>query len=215
METSKKQKKWSKAMVIYHWLAAFVILGLLLTGIAHMTVLDPHDIVNSISKVATAHGIAINQQMERVIGFTISSALMDIHFILGYTLGILIIFRIILFFTGDRRVLKMAKKAFAPGISKHKPLVNWLYIAAYLGILIMAITGLSMRFGQTIGLSRDMHHIFKTIHQGVMFALLAFVIVHLTGVFLAENTTHPGVTSSMMSGFGEEDEAMISSDSKS
>ena len=63
METTQKQKKWSKAMVIYHWLAAIVVLGLLLTGIAHMTVLDPHDIVQSISKVASAHGIPINQQL--------------------------------------------------------------------------------------------------------------------------------------------------------
>ncbi len=215
METTKKQKKWSKAMVIYHWLAAIVILGLLLTGIAHMTVLDPYDIVHSISKVASAQGIAMNQHLERVVGFTINNALMNIHFILGYSLGILIIFRIILFFTGDRRVFKMAKKAFIPGTSKHKPLVNWLYIAAYLGILTMAITGLSMRFGRTIGLSRSMHHIFMTIHQGVMFCLLAFVVVHLTGVFLAENTSQPGVVSSMMSGIGEEDEVMLSSDSKS
>ena len=114
METSKKQKKWSKAMVIYHWLAAIVILGLLLTGIAHMTVLDPHDIVQSISKIASAQGIAISHQLERVVGFTINSALMNIHFILGYTLGFLILFRIVLFFTGDTRVFKMAKKIFYP-----------------------------------------------------------------------------------------------------
>lgn len=199
-------------MVIYHWLAAIAILGLLLTGIAHMTVLDPHDIVRTASKMASAHGITINRQAERVLGFAFNSALMNIHFILGYSLGILIIFRIILFFTGDTRVLKMAKKAFVPGIPKHKPLVNWLYIAAYLGILTMAITGLSMRFGSQLGISRSVHEVLLTIHQGVMFCLLAFVIVHLTGVFLAENTNQPGVASSMMSGIGEEDEVMKTTD---
>ena len=65
-----------------------------------------------------------------------------------------------------------------------------------------------MKFGGTLGISRGTHEVLLTIHQGVMFCLLAFVIVHLTGVFLAENTDQPGVTSSMMSGIGEEDEIM-------
>lgn len=213
METTViTRKKWSKAMVIYHWLAAIDILGLLITGIAHMSVLDPHEIARNVAAMASHQGITVSNHVERLIGFAINGALMNIHFILGYGLGILIIFRIILFFTGDHRVLRMAKKTFQPGVPKHKPLVNLLYVAVYIGIITMAITGLSMRFGYQLGVSHGLHEVLLTIHQGVMFCLLAFVFVHLTGIFLAENTDEPGVVSSMMSGVGREDDVMIDSE---
>lgn len=208
METTKKQRKWSKAMVAYHWLAAVAILGLLLTGLSHMTILDPHDVAESAIHFASQHGISISHKASFAIGAAVDNAVMGVHFILGYSLAILIIFRIILFFTGDTRVFKMAKKSFVPGVKKHKPLVNLLYLALYTGIIVMAITGLSMRFGGTLGISRGVHGILLDIHDVVMFCILGFVFVHLTGVFLAENTDEPGVVSSMMSGIGEEDEVM-------
>ena len=136
---------------------------------------------------------------------------MSIHFFFGYILAFLIIFRIILFFTGDRRVLAMAKKAFDPLVPKHKPLVNWLYLTFYAGLIVMAISGLLMRFKSTFGITATMKSILLTIHVSVMCGLLTFVIVHLAGLFIAENTKQPGVVSSMMSGVGEEDEVMKTS----
>jgi len=198
-------------MVAYHWLAAIAITGLLLTGISHMTVLDPHDVVANAMHMASQHGLTIPKQVARVFGFAVNGAVMNIHFILGYSLAILIIFRIILFFAGDNRVFKMAKKSFQPGVNKHKPLVNILYLTLYAGILVMALTGLSMKFGGDLGISHSFHEVLLTIHQGVMFCILAFVFVHIIGIFRAENTDQPGVASSMMSGIGEEDEVLKNS----
>jgi cytochrome b561 len=212
METqTKMQKKWSKAMVVYHWLAAIVILGLLLTGISHMSVLNPRTIAENAAAMASQHGVTLSRNALRAVGGAVNGAVMNIHFILGYSLAILIIFRIILFFTGDQRVFKMAKKSFSTDVKKHKPLVNILYLALYLGILTMAITGLSMKFGGTLGISHDTHEFIQDIHVTVMYCILAFVFVHLIGIFRAENTDQPGVTSSMMSGVGEEDEVMLNS----
>jgi len=204
----KVQKKWSKAMVVYHWLAAIAVVGLLLTGLSRMTILDPHDIAQNAVHFASQHGINISHKASFAIAGAVNGAIMNVHFILGYSLAILIVFRIILFFTGDRRVFKMAKKAFQSGVKKRKPLANVLYLALYAGILTMAITGLSMRFGRQLGLSRGLHGIFLDIHQTIMFCILGFVFVHLIGIFTAENTDQPGVASSMMSGIGEEDEVM-------
>jgi len=206
-----KQKKWSRAMVVYHWLAAIVILGLLLTGISHMSVLNPRTIAENAAAMASQHGITLSRNALRAVGGAVNGAVMNIHFILGYSLATLIIFRIILFFTGDQRVFKMAKKSFTPGMKKHKPLVNILYLALYAGILTMAITGLSMKFGGSLGISHETHEVLQDIHVSVMYCILTFVFVHLIGIFRAENTDQPGVTSSMMSGVGEEDEVMLNS----
>jgi len=205
---ANKQKKWSKAMVVCHWLTAMVVAGLLMTGLSRMTILNPRTVSQSAISMASQQGHTITSEASRAIGFAVNGAIMNVHFILGYSLATLVVFRIILFFTGDRRVFKMAKKLFQPGFKKHKPFVNILYIALYAGIVTMAITGLSMRFGRSLGFSREVHEFLEETHVTVMYGILTFVVVHLVGVFWAENSDQPGVTSSMMSGVGEEDDAL-------
>lgn len=199
-----EQKKWSKGMVAYHWLAAIAILGLLITGISHMTWLDPRTVMDHVNTMLAQSGEKVSRKVMFAFFSATSGSMMQIHFYLGFTLAVLILARLILYVRGERRVTKLVRNLFIPDTSKKKPLRNLTYVVAYLGILTMVATGLLMYFDRDLGIGRRAHHILLDTHQATMFVLLTYVIIHIIGVFWAENTDEPGIVSSMINGKTEE-----------
>ncbi len=195
-----EQRKWSKGMVAYHWLAAIAVIGLLITGISHMTWLDPHTVMDNVNAALSKNGEKVSRDVMFAFFRATSGSMMQIHFYLGFTLAVLILARIALYLRGERRVTKLFRALFVPDTSKKKPLRNLTYVIAYLGIIIMVTTGLLMYFDRSLGISRGLHEVLMTTHQATMFVLLTYVIIHVIGVFWAENSDEPGITSSMMNG---------------
>ncbi|HKI45757.1 MAG TPA: cytochrome b/b6 domain-containing protein [Balneolales bacterium] len=201
-----EQQKWSKGMVAYHWLAAIAIFGLLITGISHMTWLDPHTVMDHVNAMLANSGEKVSRKVMFAFFNATSGSMMQIHFYLGFALAVLILVRIGLYAKGERRVTKLFRALFVPDTSKKKPLRNVTYAIAYLGILTMVITGLLMYFDRDLGIGRGTHEVLMDIHQTTMFILLTYVIIHIIGVFWAENTDEPGIVSTMINGKAEEAE---------
>ena len=64
----------------------------------------------------------------------------------------------------------------------------------------MTVSGLTIHFHELLGLTKDMAHDIKEIHELVFNAVLIFVPLHIVGVIIAENRDEKGIISSMIHG---------------
>ena len=65
----------------------------------------------------------------------------------------------------------------------------------------MVVTGLSLAFDDDVPALRSIHHPVKSVHGFCMYLILAFIIVHIAGVFLAERKKNgKGIVSDMING---------------
>lgn len=193
-------------MVAYHWLTALVVVGLLATGISHLTWLNPRHVMEHVNQLLSGSSATVSRDVMFAFSRATNGAMMQVHFYLGFTLTALILIRIILYIRGERRVTRLLRDLFIPNLSRRKPLINIMYVIAYLALLTMITTGLLMYFGRDLGISRHGHHVIEGIHKTTMFVILTYVIVHIGGIFWAENTKEPGITSSMMNGKTKKEE---------
>ncbi len=63
----------------------------------------------------------------------------------------------------------------------------------------MVVTGLSLAF-EDVAFLKPMRHTVKDVHGFCMYLILAFIVVHLAGVFLAERKRSKGIVSDMING---------------
>jgi hypothetical protein len=71
----------------------------------------------------------------------------------------------------------------------------WAYIIFYFGSAMSLVTGLVMEFGP-----RDWKLLMIKIHNCSNYYLIPFIIIHLSGVLLAELTNQQGIVSKIISG---------------
>ena len=91
-----------------------------------------------------------------------------------------------------------------PGADK-KELMHYLvvklgYSIFYLLLFAMAVTGLIIAFGSELSLSGPVRHSVKEVHGFFSYLIYAFVLVHLTGVILADLGKFKGIVSGMING---------------
>jgi cytochrome b len=66
----------------------------------------------------------------------------------------------------------------------------------------MAVTGLCMAFEDDVPALKI--HALREIHSFCMYLIIAFIIIHIAGVFLAETKDSRGIVSDMINGGGRE-----------
>ena len=64
----------------------------------------------------------------------------------------------------------------------------------------MGISGLTIHFYEVLGLTKEMAHDIKEIHELAYNAILIFVPLHIAGVIIAENRDEKGIISDMIHG---------------
>jgi Ni/Fe-hydrogenase 1 B-type cytochrome subunit len=83
---------------------------------------------------------------------------------------------------------------------QHEFAVKIIYSIFYLLLLVMVVTGLFLAFEDLLTPFRSIRHDIKTVHGFCMYPILAFIAVHLIGVFLAERKDGQGIVSDMING---------------
>jgi len=118
------------------------------------------------------------------------------HILLGYALAVLILARTALFFTqsGRRNFIDISTA------SLHKKLVKIGYIGIYAILAVMAISGLLLSFSEEIGFVKGTVHTIKELHELIFNAVWIFVLLHIVGVVVADNTNEKGISSDMING---------------
>ena len=74
-------------------------------------------------------------------------------------------------------------------------------IIFYVLLLVIVATGLLLAFDDELGLSKATSHSVKEVHGFCMYPVLAFIAIHLVGVWMAERKADgKGIVSDMING---------------
>ena len=189
-------QKWSLNFRFWHWIHAAVILGLLGTVLLRKTFLSWRSNSEILTNKLSGMDIAVTADQAKILAKSIRAPMWDWHILLGYALGALLLWRIALFFTqsGKENYQNLSRETL------HKKMVKLGYIAIYVILAFMALSGYIIHFYKELGLIKDTAHNIKEIHELVYNALLIFVPLHILGVFVAENRDEKGILSDMVNG---------------
>lgn len=203
-------KKISAGLRFWHWANALVITGLLVTVLINSTVLDDRSNQSFLKTQLQKDGTILTGQQARSLAHAQSDEVWGIHVYFGYFLAALFVFRLILGFfqPKEQRFFTQLKIVYQKYfvlkqntyLAKHDLAVKIIYLLFYVMLTVMVTTGLSLAFEDELTLSRPLHHTIKEIHGFTMYLVLAFIAVHLIGVYLAERSRSPGIVSDMING---------------
>lgn len=203
-------KKNSANLRVWHWINALVITGSLLTVLINSTLLDPHTNADFIKSLLHQEGAIISPEQAGTVARGLEDKVWDIHIYFGYIITGLLLFRIIVEFFqhSDQNFLKRltivwkAYKKPATGTKNalHELAVKILYLAFYLLLVVMVLTGLSLAFKRNLGISKSIAHSISEVHGFCMYLFIAFIIVHVAGVLFAERKEGKGIVSDMING---------------
>ncbi|WP_428329398.1 cytochrome b/b6 domain-containing protein [Mucilaginibacter sp.] len=204
-----KNKKYSAPLRLWHWLNLIIISGSLITVLINATITDDHSTAILIQSDLKDSGATINADQARSAAHSLSDSVWDIHIYFGYALAALFLFRLILEFfqLADQKFISIIKSKYHNfktiknnRIARHEFTVKTIYALFYLLLLVMVITGLFLAFEDAMAPFKAIRHSVKQVHGFCMYLVLAFIAVHLAGVFLAERKDGAGIVSDMING---------------
>jgi len=186
--------KYSTSFRIWHWLYAIVILGLIGTVLLRKSFLSWRTNSELIMTKLAEIDISITIEQAKVIAKALRAGMWEWHYILGYALVALVLFRIFLYFKDSS-----VKESFS-SLNIHKKVVRISYYIVYATIIFMSLSGFTIYFYETLGLTKDVAGSIKDIHELVYNILFYFVPLHIAGIVIAENRDEKGVVSTMING---------------
>ncbi len=203
-------KKNSAALRSWHWANLIIITGLLTTVLINSTILDDHSNQSFLKTELQKSGTVLNENQARSLAHAQSDEVWGIHIYFGYFLAALFVFRLVMEFFQPkeqqffRRLKEVYRQYFVlkqnTYLAKHDLAVKITYAGFYLLLTIMVVTGLSLAFEDALSFLKPIRHSIKQVHGFCMYLVLAFIAVHLAGVFLAERDKSPGIVSDMING---------------
>jgi len=203
-------KKNSAPLRLWHWVNMMVISGSLITVLINSTITDKHAITGLVkSKIQEAKGV--DNDISRSVAGALEDKVWAVHIYFGYCLAALLLFRIVLelFQLADQKFIRRLKEAAVQfkqtkknrQLALHEFTVKVIYALFYCLLTIMVVTGLSLAFDDDVPALKSIHHQVISVHGFCMYLILAFIVVHLAGVFLAERKKGSrGIVSDMING---------------
>ena len=189
-------KKWRLDFIVWHWVHAAVVLGLLGTVFLRKTFLSWRTNSELLTQKLSAMNLEVTTDQAKALARAIRAPMWEWHIILGYALAALLVWRIVLFFTdsGKRNYQHLKEE------NLHKKIVKVGYIVLYGVLLFMAVSGLLMHFDDALGLSKGTANTLTELHELLYNVILIFVPLHIIGIFIAENRDEKGIISEMING---------------
>ena len=186
--------KYSINFRIWHWLNAIVVLGLLGTVLLRKTFLSWRTNSEILMDKLLGMNIEITTEQAKVLAKAVRAGMWEWHIILGYALTFLLLYRIFIYFKEGSN-----KDSFS-SLTLHKKGVQSLYYIVYATLFFMSISGLTIHFYEELGLTKDIAHDIKEIHELVFNIIMVFVPLHIVGIIIAENSDEKGLVSTMING---------------
>jgi len=205
-------KQYSSSLRLWHWANLIVISGSLLTVLLNSTLLKSWNVAPVIQSELKNVGNQATADQAKSVAHALSDKVWDIHVYFGYGLAALLLFRIILEFfqLADQKFITKIKAAYHEfkhvkkqrEAARHELAVKLIYGAFYILLVIMVVTGLFLAFEDFFAPYKAIRHSVKSVHGFCMYLVLAFIAVHVIGVFLAERKDGKGIVSDMINGGG-------------
>ncbi|MDE2490201.1 MAG: cytochrome b/b6 domain-containing protein [Elusimicrobia bacterium] len=193
--------KRSLGLRLWHWANSLAIAGMVATVFLRDELIDVRGHVRMIRE---ALGPAVTADQARGIAMSYKDALWHWHVDLGLVLVALLAGRFVveLFVPKGTGLCAKIKGGLAKGDSESRMFaaVKLSHALFYLGLAAILATGLTLAYGASWGVSDPVRHVVHSIHEALMYAILAFAAAHVIGVVRAEKTTDPGLVSDMIHG---------------
>lgn len=207
-------KKYSAPLRLWHWANLVVISGSLITVLINSTITDRRPISELVKTELQKSGVAITDQQAGSVAHGLGDSVWSVHIYFGYILAGLLIFRLLLelFQLADQKFIRKFKSAYHQfkitkknrETAKHELIVKAIYGVFYLLLVVMAVTGLFLAFEDAMAPFKAIRHSVKSVHGFCMYLIIAFIAVHVAGVFLAERKdAGKGIVSDMINGGNE------------
>jgi Ni/Fe-hydrogenase 1 B-type cytochrome subunit len=204
-------KRNSAGLRFWHWANTIVISGSLITVLINSTLLKRNNVGSVVAEELKNGGLNANATQVNSIGHALSDKVWEVHVYFGYILAGLLLFRLVLEFfqLADQKFIRRIKAAYTQfkdtkknrEIARHELAVKTLYAIFYVVLATIVLTGLFLAFEDLMAPYKAMRHSVKSVHGFCMYLVLAFIAVHLIGVFLAERKDDgKGIVSDMING---------------
>lgn len=179
-----------------HWAIAITFLLLLFTIFLRLTWMNKVHVAGIIEAYLGTTDQALSQEQLIVLAKQIRQPMWKWHVYLGYILVGLLSFRFMLPLFGQMRF----QNPFCPSLTLKVRLQKLTYLVFYACVVGSLITGLIIQFGPA-----DLKGTMESLHKLGIYYLVVFIVLHLTGVLIAEFTDENGIISRMVSGARKED----------
>jgi len=203
-------QKHSVAIRTWHWLAFLFIAASMVTVLFASSLLDPRDNMGMVQEQLQKNGITVTQDQAFSVSHEYEDKVWEVHKWIGFGIVFLLLSRLAIELVqpGEEKLRSRLKTAIAlykqndvhKKTYRHFIGVKLTYTLFYVLILCMALTGLGMAFGRDLGIPRNIYGAIKEIHSFVQYCIYAFVLVHIGGVIVADNSEAKGIVSGMING---------------
>ncbi len=184
-------QSYSKIYRILHWAIAFSFILLLITIFLRLTWLNKENIAIIIENFLSETDQVLSQDQLIVLAKQIRKPMWQWHIYIGYVLVGLFCLRFMLPLFGEMRIQNPLNKK----LNTKEKFQKWIYILFYVCVVISLFTGLVIELGP-----KNLKEPFEEIHILSIYYLVAYIVIHLTGVLIAEFTDQKGIISKVISG---------------
>ncbi|MFD2915764.1 cytochrome b/b6 domain-containing protein [Psychroserpens luteus] len=188
--------QYSKIYRIIHWAIAVSFILLLITIFLRLTWMNKYNMAEIIENYLIGTEQSLSQDQLIVLAKKIRQPMWDWHIYLGYVLVGLFSIRFILPAFGQMKIQNPLNK----NLSTKKRIQKWTYIIFYLCVVVSLVTGLIIELGP-----KEWKKPMEEIHVLGIYYLIAFIVIHLAGVLIAEFTDQKGIISRIVSGSKDKD----------
>ena len=193
-----ERAEYSKIYRIIHWAIVVSFVLLLITIFLRLTWMNKYNVAEIIQDYLSGTDQVLTQEQVITLAKKIRQPMWDWHIYIGYVLVGLFSIRFILPAFGHMKF----QSPFAKNLSTKQKFQKWIYIIFYLCVIISLVTGLIIELGP-----KEWKKPMEEIHVLGIYYLIAFIVLHLAGIFRAEFTDQKGIISRMVSG-GKKEESV-------
>jgi cytochrome b561 len=186
-----KNREYSAIYRIMHWSIAICMTLLLVTIFLRLTWMNKNNVALIIQDYLATTDQKLTQDQLITLAKKIRKPMWDWHIYIGYALVGLYSIRIALPFFGQMKF----SNPFNKDLGIKEKFQYWTYLIFYVCVAISLITGLIIVLGP-----KNLKEPMEEIHVLSIYYLLAFIVIHLSGVFFSELTTQQGLISRIVSG---------------
>ena len=181
---------------LLHWIFALGMLVLFTTGFLRIVWMSKTVISEAMNKNAQIQSLNLDKQSLRAISHSIQDPMFEWHVYAAYIVTIAFIIRIIYM------IVKGFKfpNPFSKTTSGKEKFQGFIYLGFYLMIAVLIVTGGILKF--ELG-SESISDLAETTHKLAVYWMPIFVLLHLGGIAISENTNRKGITSKMIGGDSE------------
>lgn len=181
-------KRYSTIFKIMHWAIAFCILFLLFTIFLRLTWMNKVHVSEILNVELKQRDVSLSSDELIVIAKKIRKPMWNWHVYIGYALMGLYAMRLILPLFGE-----MKFKLPSSETSLKNKFKRWTYLLFYIGLTVILATGFLIVNGPA-----EWKKALEGIHELSLYYILAFIVVHFSGILIAENGSEKGITSKMI-----------------